>query len=470
PGTQKKLRLFLQRVEKGSVKLDKDGKPSTFTSKRVTHAVNQAFANRISTPKNESDRTKQLNGLFKLIDNLKKNPLPSGVKISEKAIDDDVQKEEFTKILGEGMLGKVVLKEKGGQTAAEKSVFFASFNKNEVQCMLDLEDSGYTPTLYKVWLDGHDVKMQMEHVDKGTTMQDVIDCENVGYIQDKNLKSFFSIYVIHELTSAINQMQSKGWQHKDMHAGNVLLQNKEGLPVKIIDFGSATSTDPDDPISLQAFRDDMRNAIRIYIALVTGYMFGNIMEMSKENVEEVLNEYTQDFSLDQQNDIKQIVYTIIEGGITLASRLDFEKLIKSKLPNTPTKLKTLEEVRKKLFPDVDVDLHSVDGPPHQTYVQDNKRQGIPAAPPPPPALQQKHPLHSKQLGGGDAEPCEVTDSDDVTDYASQKHLQIATDSSELLSSSGSSIPELPDTLTFCDVAIDTHALEEMLLMQMCTIA
>lgn len=114
----------------------------------------------------------------------------------------------------------------------------------------------------------------MEAVD-GVTIKDVI------MDPDKLPEKFDEKVFLDELRAFVRKMNAKGIHHRDLHEGNIMIDNRTGKPI-IIDFGLATDFVIDDPYIHESVRgvtrftpDDRR----------ISKTFRNLIEAIKENID-----------------------------------------------------------------------------------------------------------------------------------------------------------------------------------------
>ncbi|CAC5417719.1 unnamed protein product [Mytilus coruscus] len=177
----------------------------------------------------------------------------------------------------------IVIKDKTTQTeSAHKTMMISYFREEEIRAWVDLSETGIPPALYCFKLEGNRIHIFMEKIDNGITLRDIIDT-HMGNIraENSNLARPFSLYFFRGLLSAVHVMHQKGWTHRDLHPGNVMLQEFEGvIQTRIIDFGLAKPMDSED--GLRGFRSDIAEVVRKFTALYIDEEFDSENDFRKK--------------------------------------------------------------------------------------------------------------------------------------------------------------------------------------------
>lgn len=315
-------------------------------------------ANIITQPRSDEDIQLKMDACLELIDYLKKNKPPSGLVLDPTHVNPRSghyrESKEFiqtTAVLGTGNSAGdiIVVKDKKTQTeSAQKTMMISVFREEEIRAWVDLNETGIPPALYCFKLEGNRIHIFMEKIDNGVTLRDVID-RHMGYIRAKDpyLVRPFSLYVFHGLLSAVHTMHKKGWTHKDLHPGNIMLQESpEGvIQTRILDFGLAKRLDSED--GYRGFRSDMAEVVRKFTALYVDQEFDSELDV-RRNWKEKLSEMATVYSLSQADKVE--LFCLVESALQVTSIYDVPKLQQEIATNLDFNIASLStEVAKILF-------------------------------------------------------------------------------------------------------------------------
>ncbi|KAK3088696.1 hypothetical protein FSP39_022492, partial [Pinctada imbricata] len=329
-------------------------------------------ANRIAVPKGDEDLKQKTKFCFDFLKDLKEKGSPSGVTLHQlyakpnKGKYREGEEYEITKeSLGEGNMsaGKIlVVKDKTtGKENAMKTVMIADFREDEVQCWIDLNDSGLPPRLYLFHYDSSDnkVKFHMEPLKKAKLLQEVID-EHMGKMWRTNseLVKPFSLCMFDNVLSAIKTMTDKNWTHGDLHGKNIMLDNK--MRLRVLDFGRAK------PLSVDTtsgkgdnFKMDILEAVRKFTALYLGYEFEDQFDL-KANWTQMLSDERLS-SVEERSDL----FNLIDSALRIQHPSDIPQVKDTiqKMLLDKKRDDIMREVARLLFPEEDLESYStMDGP------------------------------------------------------------------------------------------------------------
>lgn len=136
----------------------------------------------------------------------------------------------------------------------------------------------------------------MEILEKAITLRDITDT-HMEKLWDENpkLPKLFSLYIFHKLLDTVQKMHAKGWAHKDLHAGNAMLQEQDGsLKVKVLDFGQAKDVLKGSSENFSSdVKKDYEDIVKMFSGLYTGdELIGtNMWELWKKKLKEMDEKY-----------------------------------------------------------------------------------------------------------------------------------------------------------------------------------
>ncbi|KAJ8307057.1 hypothetical protein KUTeg_015141 [Tegillarca granosa] len=94
----------------------------------------------------------------------------------------------------------------------------SAFRVEEIQAWVDLNGTGICPKLYLFHLEGNNVLIHMEILEKAITLRDITDKHMEKFWSEKpEPAKLFSLYILHYLLDTVPKMHDKGWAHKDLH-------------------------------------------------------------------------------------------------------------------------------------------------------------------------------------------------------------------------------------------------------------
>lgn len=271
---------------------DEKGRPITRYGKLSRDASN---ANKIAFPKTDEDVDVTTKWCLEMFGYLKISKAPSGVVLNNSKIHAKKgwyrEKKEFRKtkkVLGSGNSAEdivVVIDNYTGCEHAQKTISLTCFNTEEILAMVQLRmrELYAFPELYFFQLVEDKVTLHMEILANAITLNDVINLRIKALLEtNAALLKPFSLSVFHNLLEVVHSMHEKGWTHRDLHSGNVMIQKMSDhkMEVKILDFGRACTTDS--VYVGNGMGSDFLNALRIFSALYLGYEF-NDQDDLKEN-------------------------------------------------------------------------------------------------------------------------------------------------------------------------------------------
>ncbi|XP_071142696.1 uncharacterized protein [Mytilus edulis] len=314
-------------------------------------------ANILTKPRSDDDVQVKMDACLEMIDYLKKHKAPSGVVLDPTHVSSKAgyyrEGREFTKtkdVLGKGNSAGdiIVIKDKKTHTeSAHKTMMISYFREEEIRAWVDLNETGIPPALYCFKLEGNTIHIFMEKIDNGITLRDIIDT-HMGNIraEDPNLARPFSLYVFHGLLSAVHTMHQKGWTHRDLHPGNVMLQESEGvIQTRIIDFGLAKRMDSED--GPRGFRSDMAEVVRKFTALYIDEEFDSEIDLRK-NWKDKVQQMSNMYAMSKEDKVE--LFSLIDSALQVVSMSDVPKLqqeLATKMNFDPQSLS--KQVAKILF-------------------------------------------------------------------------------------------------------------------------
>ncbi|KAJ8307720.1 hypothetical protein KUTeg_014728 [Tegillarca granosa] len=303
---QENVRALLKDITTGKAVLGKDkkGRPIIQYHEQLNWDVSNA--NTIARPgTDEDDKEKKTTAFLEMIESMKVEKRPRGVLLDGTKIElrsgeyregKDFENTEET--LGKGNIAgdiKVVYDKKKKIKHALKIILLSAFRVEEIQAWVDINESGICPQLYLSHLEGNSVLIHMEILKKAITLRDITDT-HMDKLWDENqeLPKLFSLYIFHKLLDTVQKMHAKGWAHKDLHAGNAMLQEQDGsLKVKVLDFGQAQDERDDLKGSSENISEDVKKDYADIVKMFSGFYTGdeligtNMWELWKKKLEEM---------------------------------------------------------------------------------------------------------------------------------------------------------------------------------------
>lgn len=314
-------------------------------------------ANILTKPRTDDDVQVKMDACLEMIDYLKKHKAPSGIVLDPTHVSSKAgyyrEGREFTRtkdVLGKGNSAGdiIVVKDKTTQTeSAHKTMMISYFREEEIRAWVDLSETGIPPALYCFKLEGNRIHIFMEKIDNGITLRDIIDT-HMGNIraEDPNLARPFSLYVFHGLLSAVHTMHQRGWTHRDLHPGNVMLQESEGvIQTRIIDFGLAKPMDSED--GLRGFRSDIAEVVRKFTALYIDEEFDSETDFRK-NWKDKVQQMANLYAMSKEDKVE--LFSLIDSALQVVSLSDvprFQEELATKMNFDPQNLS--KQVAKILF-------------------------------------------------------------------------------------------------------------------------
>ncbi|CAG2253965.1 unnamed protein product [Mytilus edulis] len=290
-------------------------------------------ANILTKPRSDDDVQVKMDACLEMIDYLKKHKAPSGVVLDPTHVSSKAgyyrEGREFTKtkdVLGKGNSAGdiIVIKDKTTQTeSAHKTMMISYFREEEIRAWVDLNETGIPPALYCFKLEGNKIHIFMEKIDRGITLRDIIDTH-----------------------MAVHSMHQKGWTHKDLHPGNVMLQESEGvIQTRIIDFGLAKPMDSED--GPRGFRSDMAEVVRKFTALYIDEEFDSETDFRK-NWKDKVQQMANMYAMSKEDKVE--LFSLIDSALQVVSMSDVPRLqqeLAAKMNFDPQSLS--KQVAKILF-------------------------------------------------------------------------------------------------------------------------
>lgn len=371
PTSQSKAVLLLQSIRRNEAVIGEDnkGRPVIQYKDEKSKKIwwDASNANKLTQPKSDDDMQLKMDSCLELIDYLKENKPPSGLVLDPTHVQPKGGQYregiDFTRtkaVLGTGNTAGdiiVVKDKKTEKESAHKTIMISEFRKEEVRAWIDLNETGIPPAMYCFKLVGNRVQIFMEKIDNGVTLRDIIDTHMCNIrTQDPDLVRPFSLYVFHGLLSAVHTMHQKGWTHRDLHAGNIMLQESPDgiIKTRILDFGLAKPLNSED--GLRGFRTDMAEVVRKFTSLYVSQEFDSETDM-KKNWEDKIGEMADIFSLSTED--RSELFCLVDSALQVASLSEVPKLqdeIAAKM-NFDTRSLSMK-VAKILFPKPD-DFQSI---------------------------------------------------------------------------------------------------------------
>ncbi|XP_071111323.1 uncharacterized protein [Haliotis cracherodii] len=336
--------------------------------------VDKSRSNVIHVAKTEKDHQNQVTVCLQLIEFIKTNRAPKGVDFGQtktKLSSTGKYREghEFTKqlndILGKGATAGdiVVVKDnKTGTKHAQKTVMISDFRTEEVRAWVDIgeltmDGEALCPALYCFYLQDNEIFFHMEKLDRAITLRDVID-SHMKTIREKepSLVRPFSLYICHGLLSAVSLIHGKNWTHRDLHGGNVMVQETDHkLSLKVLDFGKANPL-RGESYDLRGEQDDIYQIIRLFSAIYVGDEFESVKHMKDSYGQ---SELIGTLSADDKTEMIQLIDALLSVAENEKNMDDVRKDLETKMKSTVTD-GMLKKVATLLFPDDNKSKHDDD--------------------------------------------------------------------------------------------------------------
>ncbi|XP_033727369.1 uncharacterized protein LOC117316723 [Pecten maximus] len=230
------------------------------------------------------------------------------------------------------------------------------FRKEEIEAWVDLDKTGIAPSLYLFRIEGNKVHIHMEKLENVVTLREVID-SHMDTIRASNpaLVRPFSLCVFHGVLSAVQKMHDNNWTHKDLHAGNMLLQKESdcSIKVRIVDFGLASRLDVKG--GLEGLRSDIKESVRKFTALYAGQEFNSQRDLDDAQTwKSDLGEVADLLQLSEQQRIE--LFSLVDSTLAIVAASQTQNVVKdvqNKMDDTDQD-KVMKEVVPILFPLCDV--------------------------------------------------------------------------------------------------------------------
>ncbi|XP_063406884.1 uncharacterized protein LOC134690771 [Mytilus trossulus] len=337
PSSQARTILLLQSLRKNEavIGVDDQKRPVIQYKDERSRKLwwDASNANILTKPRTDDDVQVKMDACLEMIDYLKKHKAPSGVVLDPTHVTSKAgyyrEGREFTKtkdVLGKGNSAGdiIVIKDKTTHSeSAHKTMMISYFREEEIRAWVDLNETGIPPALYCFKLEGNKIHIFMEKIDNGITLRDIIDT-HMGNIraEDPNLARPFSLYVFHGLLSAVHTMHQKGWTHRDLHPGNVMLQESEGvIQTRIIDFGLAKRIDSED--GPRGFRSDIAEVVRKFTALYIDEEFDSETDFRK-NWKDKVQQMANMYAMSKEDKVE--LFSLIDSALQVVCLSDVPKL------------------------------------------------------------------------------------------------------------------------------------------------
>lgn len=356
PTTRGKLQVIIESLSNHSAVVveDEKGRPSLQYNQKQKLYWDASNANKIAVPKSEQDIRSKTEVCLEMLDYLKLTKAPSGVVLNKLKIHtergqyrENIEFEKTKEVLGRGNSAGdiVVIKDKvTGAEHAQKTIMISVFRPEEIRAWVDMSLEGLSPELYLFRLEGNKVVVHMEKLDNAVTLTDVINThiETLRLTSAALLKPF-SLSVFHNLLEVVHTMHEKGWTHRDLHSGNVMIQKKSDceVKVKVLDFGNASRIDS--VSGLSGIKSDILNALRTFSALYLGEEFQSQRDLEQNWRQRVL-ERMQGLPKEE----KAEMFCLFESALRVLTADDIANL--KKTVEEMTELGSVTEVMKEVVP------------------------------------------------------------------------------------------------------------------------
>ncbi|XP_033731722.1 uncharacterized protein LOC117321387 isoform X2 [Pecten maximus] len=287
--------------------------------------VDVSKANIIATPKQKDDKVKDC---FRFIDNLKQSGYPSGVELVPDSgkldLGEDRLYEEgrdFTIMdtfkMGSNALKVCVVKDiRTGHVHVRKTISLSDFRKNEIQAMIDLQSvkATFVPEPYLFYIRGNSVHIHMELIENGTTLREVIDFK-INRIRSsyRHLVRPLTLFILHEVMSAVLKMHARPWTHNGLHGENIIIQ-QHGKSIRccyLIDFGEASNL----MINEDEYQKDKDYLAILVAGLYTGKQLIHVWDLPYMSWKHILMESSlfQQLCASEQNELLDIINRILNS-------------------------------------------------------------------------------------------------------------------------------------------------------------
>lgn len=365
PATRGKLQIIIESLSNHSAVVGEDerGRPTVQYSQKQKLYWDASNANKIAAPKSEQDLKAKMSVCLEMLEYLKLTKSPSGILLDKTKIQTDkgqyregIEFEKTKQILGKGNSAGdiVVIKDKETEIEhAQKTIMISVFRPEEIKAWVDLSEDGISPELYLFRLEGNRIVVHMEKLDNAVTLNEVIDVHMNTLMQtNSSLVKPFSLFVFNNILSVVQSMHEKGWTHRDLHSGNVMIQKKSDceVKVKVLDFGNAGRTE--DKGGYAGIKSDVLNAVRNFSALYLGEEFESQTDL-EENWKQKILERMQGLP----NEEKAEMFCLFESALKVVTTEDLlnlkrtvDEMMQSNIDGKVDEI--MKEVVPLLFPDV----------------------------------------------------------------------------------------------------------------------
>ncbi|XP_048728072.2 uncharacterized protein LOC125646012 [Ostrea edulis] len=302
PTTRGKLQLIIESLSNHTAVVGEDerGLPTVQYNQKQKLYWDGSNANKIAVPKSDQDLKTKTSVCLEMLEYMKLTKAPSGVVLDKTKIHTDkgqyreeIEFEKTKEVLGRGNSAGdiVVIKDKGTHADhALKTILISVFRPEEIKAWVDLSEDGICPELYLFRLEGNRVVVHMEKLDNAVTLNEVINV-HMNTIRQTNvaLMKPFSLSIFHNILNIVQSMHEKGWSHRDLHSGNVMLQKGSDyeLKVKVLDFGNAGRIE--DKGGYHGIKSDILNAVRNFSALYLGEEFESQVDLERNWRKKILD-------------------------------------------------------------------------------------------------------------------------------------------------------------------------------------
>lgn len=359
------LNVLLEKLQtqEAFIGEDEKGRPVIEYNRKQQLYWDASNANKIAKPKTDEDLQQKTAAVLEMIDFMKKHKPPSGITYNATKTSPNAgyyrEGKEFEvteEILGKGTFAGdiMVVKDKvTGSKNALKTILISVFRKEEILAWVDINDTDICPALYLFKLEGNKIHIHMEILENAITLRDIID-EHMPKLRNENpeLVKPFSLCIFHDILDTVQKMHDKGWTHRDLHAGNIMVQKQDdvSVKVKVLDFGLAGSLH-DEKDGMKGFRTDIAEIVRKFSALYTGEEFDNETDLQK-NWKDKMNMMTDGLRMSKEDKIE--LFHLIDSALQIVSPMGvqgFKEEVKQKLNDlNMEKDSIMRKVIQILFP------------------------------------------------------------------------------------------------------------------------
>lgn len=356
PTSRRKVQVIIESLSNHSAVFveDEKGRPSLQYNQKQKLFWDASNANRVAVPKSEQDIKAKTEVCLEMLEYLKLTKAPSGVVLNKLEIHtergqyrENIEFEKTKEVLGRGNSAGdiVVIKDKvTGAEHAQKTIMISVFRSEEIRAWVDLSMEGLSPELYMFRLEGNKVVVHMEKLDNAVTLSDVIN-NHIDTLRQTNaaLLKPFSMSVFYNLLEVVHTMHEKGWTHRDLHSGNVMIQKKSDceVKVKVLDFGNAGRIDSKGGLS--GIKSDVCNALRTFSALYLGEEFQSQLDLERNWKQRVI-ERMQGLSEEEKGEI----FCLFESALKVLTADDIVNL--KQTVEDIAELGSVTEVMKEVVP------------------------------------------------------------------------------------------------------------------------